>query len=361
MKKILVIEDGLEILENIREMLTEDGFRVHCATNGPEGIATARTAKPDLILCDLMIPGCDGFEVLSALRAAPETATIPLLFLTARTDRSSMRRGMEMGAEDYITKPFTRQELLAALHARLERSDFLAERFRIQVQELRETIASTLPPQLLTPLNGILGLSSILVEEYESIKRRELHDLARSIGESGHEIHRMVRKFLTYSELRMVLLDSSRVQTLQRENLCNAKDVGEKTLRSLSEEGIETERIQAQWTDALVAISPFHLQRLLEELLENACRHSPAGSKVTLASKVSGPLLRIAIENQAKACDQERLDSDALGIGDGLGVVISRSICEIYGGSLRFESAPGEWTITQIELPCMAPTAPVSA
>jgi two-component system, sensor histidine kinase and response regulator len=349
--RILVIEDAVEILENIRELLSEAGWTVHCATNGLEGVQVARTVLPDLILCDVMIPGCDGFEVLSTLRSDSLTASIPLLFLTARIDRSSMRRGMELGAEDYITKPFTRQELLGAVQARMERSEFLAEKFRRQVEDLREGLARTLPPQLLTPLNGILGLSSILVDEYESIKRREVKDLARSIGESGQELHRMIKKFLTYSELRMIRLDSSRVESLNRDNLSNVSDIGERTMRSLEDDAVCQGRIESSWADGMVNISPFHLQRLLEELLDNACRYSIPGAKVRLSTQSRGDRYRLAVENQTTEEFQTRLDSEELAVGQGLGVVIARSICELYGGTLRFESSKGEWTIAHVELP----------
>jgi CheY-like chemotaxis protein len=351
MRKILVIEDGLEILENIREMLTEAGWRVHCATNGIDGISTARTVLPDLVLCDVMMPGCDGYDVLSALRADAATASIPLLFLTARTDRGSMRKGMEMGAEDYITKPFTRTELLAAVQARMERSEFLSERFRTQMQDLRETIARSLPPQLLSPLNGILGLSSILVEEYESIKRRELHEMARSIEESGHELHRIVRKFLTFSELAMVRMDPCRIESLRRDNLCRIDEVGERTLRLLSGSRGEGERIRARWEHGLVSMSPFHYQRLLEELMENALIHSPPGSPVSIGVRARPQCVQIAIENAAQGEAQSRLREGSQ--PNGMGVGIARAICEMYGGTLRYESSPGEWTIAHVELPLL--------
>ena len=121
MKKILVIEDDAKMRANIVTILQMEKFTVVTATNGVAGLATARAEKPDLILCDIMLPGANGHEVLRQLRAAPGTASIPLIFLTAKTDPADLRAGMNLGADDYLTKPVTVPELLTAIEARLKR------------------------------------------------------------------------------------------------------------------------------------------------------------------------------------------------------------------------------------------------
>ncbi len=121
MKKILVIEDDRIVRENITELLEISGYAVEAAANGMEGIAAARRQIPDLIVCDIKMPDLDGYGVLHVLRKNPDTATVPFIFLTARTDRSDLRRGMEMGADDYITKPFESTDLLNAIETRLRR------------------------------------------------------------------------------------------------------------------------------------------------------------------------------------------------------------------------------------------------
>lgn len=122
MSTILVIEDDPGMRENLREILRLEGFTVHEAADGPAGIAAAHAHRPDLILCDVAMPGADGHQVLAALKQQPATATIPFVFLTARSDHADIRRGMNLGADDYLGKPVEIDDLLAAVRARLQRA-----------------------------------------------------------------------------------------------------------------------------------------------------------------------------------------------------------------------------------------------
>ena len=119
MKKILVIEDEELVRLNILELLEAENFEGIGAEDGLVGVQLAQDQKPDLIICDVMLPGLDGYEVLTTLRQDPATAIIPLIFLTAKAARRELRQGMELGADDYITKPCTPDELLRAIVIRL--------------------------------------------------------------------------------------------------------------------------------------------------------------------------------------------------------------------------------------------------
>lgn len=121
-KRILIIEDSVDIRENTAELLELSGFVVETASDGLEGIRLARSWNPDLVVCDIMMPNLDGFGVLQVFSSQPELSSIPFIFLTAKTDRADMRQGMEMGADDYLTKPFQEVELLKAIEARLKKS-----------------------------------------------------------------------------------------------------------------------------------------------------------------------------------------------------------------------------------------------
>jgi CRP-like cAMP-binding protein len=129
MKKILVIEDNAEVRENLEEILELYGYEVLAAEDGTVGVDLALRHMPDLILCDVMMPRLDGFGVLNILSKKAQTADIPFIFLTAKAEKSDFRRGMNLGADDYITKPFYKDELLAVLETRLKKSERLREKF----------------------------------------------------------------------------------------------------------------------------------------------------------------------------------------------------------------------------------------
>jgi CRP/FNR family transcriptional regulator, polysaccharide utilization system transcription regulator len=141
MKKILLIEDNKQIRENTAEILELANYKVLTSKNGKEGVAAAQKEKPDVIICDIMMPELDGYGVLHMLSKDAATATIPFIFLTAKTERSDMRKGMEMGADDYLTKPFSEVELLNAIESRLKKADVLNKEYQRNIEGLNEFIS----------------------------------------------------------------------------------------------------------------------------------------------------------------------------------------------------------------------------
>jgi CRP-like cAMP-binding protein/CheY-like chemotaxis protein len=158
MRSLLIIDDHDDIRENIAEILTLAGYRTITAENGKKGVEAAQKEKPDLVICDIMMPELDGYGVLHLLKKNPETENIPLIFLTAKTERSDFRKGMEMGADDYITKPFDDIELLNAIETRLKKYDILQSRY-----ELGEKGASEMIEDLRSS-----GLFNMQMDNYES-------------------------------------------------------------------------------------------------------------------------------------------------------------------------------------------------
>lgn len=157
MKTILVIDDNPDIRENTSEILELAGYRTLTAENGKKGVDLALREKPDVIVCDIMMPDLDGYGVLHMLRKNESTQYIPFIFLTAKTERSDFRKGMEMGADDYITKPFEDIELLNAIEARLKKSSLLENKYTMSPQGVSQFIRDVKDA----------GLFSQLAEQYE--------------------------------------------------------------------------------------------------------------------------------------------------------------------------------------------------
>jgi DNA-binding response OmpR family regulator len=159
MKNILVIDDHEQIRENIAEILSLAGYHTLTAQNGKSGIELALKEKPDLIVCDIMMPELDGYGVLHLLRKNASMENIPFIFLTAKTERTDVRKGMEMGADDYITKPFDDIELLSAIEVRLKKYDILQAKY-----ENGEKGANELMGELRRS-----GLLDMKLEDYETV------------------------------------------------------------------------------------------------------------------------------------------------------------------------------------------------
>jgi len=139
MKTVLLIEDHAEMRRNIATILEMENYTVLTAPDGKTGLQLARTRKPDIVLCDVMMPEMDGYAVIQALRADPQTAGIPFIFLTAKGEKRDVRSGMNLGADDYLTKPVTATDLLAALDARMIRARTTG------VREFKPDFSSSVP------------------------------------------------------------------------------------------------------------------------------------------------------------------------------------------------------------------------
>jgi len=159
-KAILVIDDNQDIRENTAEILDLAGYRTFTAENGKKGVELAIREKPALIVCDIMMPELDGYGVLHMIRRNAETRHIPFIFLTAKTERSDFRKGMEMGADDYVTKPFEELELLTAVEIRLKKSELLSQPYETTPDGLN---------RFLRDANGS-GMMEAISEQYETVR-----------------------------------------------------------------------------------------------------------------------------------------------------------------------------------------------
>ena len=140
MKKILIIEDNEDVRENTADILELTGYVVATAENGKIGIKKAKQWLPNIIVCDIMMPELDGYEVLRELNKNGETASIPFIFLTAKSEKTDMRKGMNLGADDYLTKPFSENELLEAIACRLKKHDFLKQEYTKTIEGVSQFI-----------------------------------------------------------------------------------------------------------------------------------------------------------------------------------------------------------------------------
>ena len=361
MTKILVIEDEESIRENILELLEAEDFQGIGAINGKIGIKMAIDQIPDLILCDMMMPETDGHGVLKALRSEPLTATIPFIFLTAKADKSDIRRGMELGADDYITKPCTPQELLKAIAIRLEKHKAISRKSQKTLDELRTNISMSLPHELRTPLNAILGFSELMLSEYQVFEESDILDMLGQINTSGHRLYRLIQNFLLYAELEIAATNPELLKEMRSSEFSCIKSLLTQKAQQQAKLVNRTDDLQLNLEDFSVAIDSVKLAKIVEELLDNAFKFSLEGTPVLLSTLVEDRTFILSVKDRGRGmtADQiaqleayrqfdRKLYQQA---GLGLGLAIVQRLAELHGGEFKIESLPQQETIVSISLP----------
>ncbi|MBI4771684.1 MAG: response regulator [Chloroflexi bacterium] len=180
-EKILIVEDDPALLEGLRDILLLAGFQVTTASNGVEGLAALEQDAPHLILSDIMMPKLDGYRFYEAVRARSEWVHVPFIFLTAKGDRADVRRGKQLGVDDYLVKPFDEEDLLVAIRARLNRRLQLEAVHSYQIAGLKRTILTILNHEFRTPLTYISTYTDMLREADPDLSSEDFKNLMRGI------------------------------------------------------------------------------------------------------------------------------------------------------------------------------------
>lgn len=362
MKKILVIEDSQSLRKDILEMLGFEGYDAIGAENGGIGVERARDFLPDLIICDIMMPVLDGYGVLQELRRDALTSTIPFIFLTARTDRMDMRQGMELGADDFLTKPFHAAELLAAVRARLQKRDLFIEVAERRLDGLRENIMMALPHELRTPLNVILGFSDLLMSDAEIMDPPRVAEMSQHINSSALRLYRLIENFLIYAHTEILLTDTAQMEFLKRSYVIYPKATIVHTARQRLTQQERDEDLQTDVHEVeAVAIGEDYLRKIVEELADNAGKFSAAGTPIAIYGRQEGGFLAVSVTNQGRGMTAEQVAQVGAYMqferriyeqqGSGLGLIICRRLTELHGGTLTIDSVPGESMTVTVRLP----------
>jgi DNA-binding response OmpR family regulator len=210
--KILVIEDEPLIRGDICELLGFEGYEVIDAADGIAGISLAAEQMPDLIICDIMMPLCDGYQVLDSVRSQPEISSTPFIFLTAKTDRASVREGMGLGADDYLTKPVTSEELLSAIRSRLERQALFRETSNRELEAQRREIMDVISNELRTPFISLLTMQELIARQIGYLSAEELANMLQTLRSGSQRLRHTVEQLVFAAQIEMGLLNETAIQ-----------------------------------------------------------------------------------------------------------------------------------------------------
>ena len=360
-EKILVIEDAEEVRKLIQETLILHGYTVYTADDGDTGLEQALQLRPNLILCDVQMPRMDGYDVLKALRKNPTAATTPFVFLTGVADRDHFRQGMNLGADDFLPKPFMLDELVAMVKARLNRKQQDITATDNALKTLRENIIMALPHELMTPLNGIVGYSSVLIQDHQVAKPHEILEYAQGIYKSAGRLQHLIENFLTYSQIELLANDPKKIATMRNIEPIDAREAIIAAARNCAHLANREVDLLIQVDDARISISQPYLQKIISELVDNAFKFSTPGSPVIVVSGKNGNQYRINIVDHGRGLTADQINSLGAQIqfdrriyeqqGAGLGFTIARRLAELYSGSVQIESIPQQNTTVQLSHP----------
>ncbi len=364
MKKILVIDDEMWLREMVNFALRQRGFKVVEAENGSVGIELARKESPDLILCDVNMDKVDGYLTLSVLRNDPATAAVPFILMTGLADDAGMRHGMELGADDYLPKPFTIEALYAAVDARLKQSQTVREAAERRLADLRDSISLALPHELRTPLNGILAFGEILRLDGAALQPAEIAEMGQLICSSGRRLERLVENFLIHAQLELFRTDPSKIQVLRANQTTQpVRVIGERSRRQaeLAERGAD---LELKVHDTPVPMSEEYLGKVVDELVQNALKFSSPGFRVRVDLTETPELLTLTVTDLGRGFSPEQINKIGAYMqfdrklheqqGLGLGLSIARRLTELHGGTLGIQSGKEQGTIVQVRLPKIA-------
>ena len=362
MTKILVIDDDASLREIIQLSLEHAGFEVIQADNGAHGVQQACAHLPDLILCDVRMDKMDGYRTLAALRQDSITAPIPFILMTGQADTAGMRQGMELGADDYLSKPFTVPQLVAAVNARLKKLKTVREQAERKLADLRANISLALPHELLTPLNGILGFSDIIITDHSHLQPDEVVSMAEAIRDSAERLQRLIENFLIYAQLE--LLQADQLKALREGQSSDLRRPVERVAKTRAERAGRSEDLVLTLCDAAAAIAEDYFAKVTGELLENAFKFSAPGSPVQVESTVNNGNFVLRVSDRGRGMKAEHIAEIGAYMqferkiyeqqGSGLGLTVAKRLTELHGGELTIQSEIGVGTTVELKLPCLA-------
>lgn len=361
MTKILVIEDELSLLEEILTILDFENFEAKGASDGVMGVQLAREFKPDLIISDIMMPGLDGYEVLRELQDESATSRIPFVFLTAKSDRTQLRYGMELGADDYIPKPFTRDELLTAIQTRLAKQSAIQQAYEQKLEDLRESIVLALPHELRTPLTSLVGFAELLMMDADVADASQVVMMADAIYTAGERLQRQIQNFLLYAQLDLIQYDQEGILQLRAEtSLAPGNIIEDAAWHVATGRSRETDLV-VQTSNASVRISESHLQKIVQELVDNAFKFSSPGERVRVAGSPNTDMYVISVSDRGRGMTPEQIRNAGAYVqfdrrlyeqqGTGLGLSIVSRLVGLIGGTFTIQGVPQQGTEIIVKLP----------
>jgi len=364
--KVLMVDDVFENIDMMLRVLNREGYEVVIARDGEEAMVKVAEHQPDIILLDVMMPGIDGFQVCQRLKQDDSTKDIPVIFITALANTVYIVKGFEVGAVDFITKPFRPKEVVARVNTHLtvtrQRKEIerLREQDRVYFEKLsamKDDVMNMASHDLKNPLNNVKTAVSLLRRQGGAGDEKG-EELLRIIENSAEQMKNLITGLLDLAKIetgRAINLQPVKVNKFLDDNLSIFKLVAQDKNITLSFTPIDEE--------AVVPLDLERMEQVLQNLLSNAIKYTPTGGKVSLGAEITPVSIVIKIQDTGMGIPKDDLphlfekfyrvkNSAHMQVeGTGLGLSIVKSIVEKHDGTITVESEFYRGTTFSIHLP----------
>jgi len=361
-KLILIIDDEYQIREDLKFTLELNGYDVIDGENGRIGIELAEKYNPDLIISDIMMPELDGYGLLSYLQDSPKLSLIPFLFLSAKGTRNDYRMGMNVGADDYISKPFDLDELLKAIKTRLVKSEKNAQSFNSKFEKIKSNIYKSIPHEVRTPLNGILNNSEWLYKNLGATDNDKARVMLKNIYEDGKRLNELFEKYLFLNRIELIESDKKELEKCRNEitrfphHIINDICLYSKHL----DDNFKFD-FSGDESIGSINIDESHFTKVVQELISNAIKFSDGEGKIQIGAFTSKDYFNMQIKNNGRGMSEEQIESigsltqfdrqEHEQKGTGVGLAIVKKVMNIYSGKFLIQSEVGKSTIVMVSVP----------
>ncbi|HZI34093.1 MAG TPA: hybrid sensor histidine kinase/response regulator, partial [Candidatus Binatia bacterium] len=325
--------------------------------------AKARELLPDLILCDVKMnnQADAGYTTLARLREDAVTAAIPFILMTGFADSAGMRHGMELGADDYLPKPFKVDELYATVNTRLRKVKTVREDAERKLTTLRTQISLMMPHELRTPLNGIIANAELLASDAATLGTEAITEMGQEICKSGQRLERLIENFLFYARLEIVATDADSVIALRAAKILQPAALVRATAVRQAEVAERLTDLALDLADGPLPMAEEYFKKIVTELVQNAFKFSEAGTPVRVGLRANNEEIEFSVHDHGRGLSTEhirRIDAyvqferkmqDEQGLG--LGLAIAKKLAELHGGRLTITSDQGTGTTVVVKLP----------
>ena len=353
--KILIVDDQPNNLKVISSILSKK-YKLFVANSGGKALKILEVEMPDLILLDIMMPGMNGYDVCKKLKDNDETKDIPVIFLTAKAETEDIVRGFELGAVDYITKPFEISEVKVRINNHIRMENAKQELKKINAE--KDKFFSIIAHDLKSPFGALIGMLELISKDFEMFSEEELKEISSDLYTSAQGVYKLLENLLEWSRVQRKSVTFFPVQS-------NIYLIAENIIKILSMQA-SNKKIE------LINNIPEHQKAFCDEnmvstiirnLVSNAIKFTSEKGSVTISSEDSGDYVRTEVKDTGIGMSEEDMDklfkidahhttrgtSDEK--GTGLGLILCKEFVEMNGGEISVESKPGEGTNFSFTLP----------